>query len=163
MQQTSSTTKRTSLNTEGDRSYSSLAKSSSHQGREDHNMTNNGGNDNVKEQTYRQPGAQAHKVAVTQSDGLSTDLSRRVKIAPILKVRRGSHDSFRMADEIHYEYRALGSNRDNFGEGVTAGEWSSLSPRRRSAPKAGIRGYHKEMARHAGEAAGGLLMMRKSR
>lgn len=73
-------------------------------------------------------------ISVSQSE--VPQATRKVKIAPMLKVRFGSRDSLRMPDEVHVKK----------GEADWLVETQS-KPKRRLA--------------HAGEAAGGLLLMRQ--
>ncbi|ORY91294.1 kinase-like domain-containing protein [Syncephalastrum racemosum] len=90
--------------------------------------------------------------------------SRKVKIAPMLKVRYGSRDSFRMPDEVHRStYRggdalALASGTQSGFVLTNDDDWftePSSSSSTTSRPKGRLS--------HAGEAAGGLFMMRQEK
>lgn len=90
--------------------------------------------------------------------------SRKVKIAPMLKVRYGSRDSFRMPDEVH---RNTYRNGDAFAlaNGTQSGfvltnddDWFT-EPSSSSSTTARPKGR----LSHAGEAAGGLFMMRQEK
>lgn len=83
--------------------------------------------------------------------------SRKVKIAPMLKVRYGSRDSLRMPDEVHTNHGLSMNNSQS--SGTSHDHWLMSAAQPSSAPAPRPRGY----LAHAGEAAGGLLMMRQEK
>ncbi|KAI9487955.1 kinase-like domain-containing protein [Zychaea mexicana] len=120
-----------------------------------------------------------HSNGNKKSNHSEPDISRRVKIAPYVKLRCGSHDSFRMPDEIHYNYGSTttGTVRATGGAGTATTLLSGLYQhdnasrvKLNSVDSTGSRdnsdtsditpSKSRMAARHAGEAAGGLLMMR---
>lgn len=84
------------------------------------------------------------------STSSSVDVSRKVKIAPMLKVRCGSHESLRMPDEIH------ATPAKNINQTPSP----LLMKRNTSDRSSTFRRAARQAA--AGEAAGGLLMMHHS-
>ncbi|KAI9276748.1 hypothetical protein BDA99DRAFT_494023 [Phascolomyces articulosus] len=113
-----------------------------------------------------------------------TDVSKRVKIAPYIKLRRGSHDSFRMPDEIHCHYRgatdvessstSTTKGRDLFfqhnnSSQVKLNDHSFLDENSNTSGEettsedimSNHHGLMKRNSKHAGEAAGGLFMMNR--
>ncbi|KAI8149687.1 kinase-like domain-containing protein [Fennellomyces sp. T-0311] len=92
----------------------------------------------------------------------TSDLSKRIKIAPLIKLRRGSHDSFRTPDEIRLPYTSAAPNnlyQHNNTSRVKLDSYSSVGSHDSSDTSDNITSNRKP-AKHAGEAAGGLLMMR---
>ncbi|KAI7858995.1 kinase-like domain-containing protein [Circinella umbellata] len=114
------------------------------------------------------------------------DISRRIKIAPLVKLRRGSHDSYRMPDEIHCQYGSSSSSNneatfttattlknDFFFQHNNSSQVKLNSFDNENNTKTNITNdiisnntlnrkssfTRKPSSKHAGEAAGGLLRM----
>ncbi|KAI9303202.1 kinase-like domain-containing protein [Cunninghamella echinulata] len=91
----------------------------------------------------------------------STSASRKVKIAPKVKIRIGSRETYQQADVMHND--DSGSNSDH-GSKLTSlnknnGDWL-VEPTLSSLHALSTKTKPKGHLSHQGEAAGGLLMMR---
>ncbi|KAI8149476.1 kinase-like domain-containing protein [Fennellomyces sp. T-0311] len=87
----------------------------------------------------------------TVFDGPPDSASRKVKIAPMLRVRYGSRDSLRMPDEVHAKRNG---SKNDLQESASSSRSDGEDWLEQSRPITG-------RLAHAGEAAGGLLMMRQ--